>query len=161
MRILWMLLRRARALFRGASVDRELADEMAEHLQHLVDEHVAHGMTPAAARAAAQREFGSTALLMEESRDARGVAWLSQLVDDMRYGVRLMRRTPGFATAAALTVALGLGATTAMFSIVYGVLLQPLPYRSPERLVNLSSSAPSRGLPRAYVGMANVADWKK
>ena len=78
----------------------------------------------------------------------------------MRYGVRLMRRTPGFAAAAILTVALGIGATTAMFSVVYGVVLQPLPYREPDRLVNLWNTAIKRGLPRANVGMANVYDWK-
>jgi hypothetical protein len=71
-----------------------------------------------------------------------------------------MRRAPGFSIAAVLTVALGIGATTAMFSVVYGVLLHPLPYGDPDRLVNIWSTAPSRGLPRAYVGMANVNDWK-
>src|SRR5207245_3501845 len=88
------------------------------------------------------------------------VAFLFALAQDMKYGVRLMRRTPGFAAAAVLTVALGIGATTAMFSVVYGVLLRPLPYGDADRLVNLWSAAPSRGLPRAYVGMANVYDWK-
>src|SRR5690349_1634213 len=79
---------------------------------------------------------------------------------DVRYGTRLLLRTPGFAIAAALTIALGIGATTSMFSVVYGVLLQPLPYREPDRLVNLWATAHARGLPRAFVGMANVYDWK-
>jgi putative ABC transport system permease protein len=95
---------------------------------------------------------------MEESRDARGVTLLTTLAQDLRYGVRLMRRTPGFAAAAILTIALGIGATTAMFSVVYGVLLKPLPYGEPDRLVNYWSTAPKRGLPRAFVGMANVYD---
>ena len=98
--------------------------------------------------------------LTEESRDARGVAWLANGWQDIRYGARLMRRTPGFAAAAILTIALGIGATTAMFSVVYGVVLRPLPYREPDRLVNLWTTATKRGLPRAYVGMANVYDWK-
>ena len=78
--------------------------------------------------------------------------WIGNAWQDMRYGVRLMRRAPGFAAAAILTVALGIGATTAMFSVVYGVVLQPLPYREPDRLVNLWNTAIKRGLPRAYVG---------
>jgi predicted permease len=97
---------------------------------------------------------------MDESRDARGVTFLSTLAHDLRYGVRLMRRTPGFAATAALTVALGIGATTAMFSVVYGVVLKDLPYGDAERLVNIWSTAPRRGLARAYAGMANVYDFK-
>jgi len=82
------------------------------------------------------------------------------LIPDLRYGVRLMRRAPGFAAAAALTIALGIGATTAMFSVVYGVVLKPLPYGEPDHLVNIWSTAPKRGLPRAFVAMANVYDFK-
>jgi len=151
---------RLRALLRFDAVDAELHDEMRAHLERLVAEHVARGMAPEAARAAARREFGPMTQLMEESRDARGTMWIVAAAQDLRYGLRLLRRTPGFAAAAVLTVALGIGATTAMFSVVYGVLLRPLPYGDPDRLVNLWSTAPSRGLPRAYVAMANVYDWK-
>src|SRR5207245_5680674 len=152
MRFLHMLLKRARALMRSDAVDAELGDEMREHLERLVEENIARGMTPEASREEARREFGPVTQLIEASRDARGVAFLFALAQDMKYGVRLMRRTPGFAAAAVLTVALGIGATTAMFSVVYGVLLRPLPYGDADRLVNLWSTAPSRGLPRAYVG---------
>jgi putative ABC transport system permease protein len=160
MRIAQMLLMRLRALVRGDVADRELSDEMRAHLQHLVSGYVARGLTPEAARDAARREFGPLTQLAEESRDARGVGWLANGWQDIRYGARLMRRTPGFAAAAILTIALGIGATTAMFSIVYGVVLRPLPYRDPDRLVNLWSTAIKRGLPRANVCMANVYDWK-
>src|SRR5882762_7233449 len=85
---------------------------------------------------------------------------IGNLLHDIKYGARLMTRAPGFAAAAVLTVALGIGATTAMFSVVYGVLLRPLPYGDPDRLVNVWSTAPSRGLPRGYVAMANVYDYK-
>ena len=85
---------------------------------------------------------------------------LGVLAQDVRFGVRLMRRSPGFAAAAILTIALGIGATTAMFGVVYGVVLKPLPYGDPDRLVDIWTTAPSRGLPRAYVGMANVADFR-
>jgi putative ABC transport system permease protein len=160
MRFAQMLLMRLRALIRGDAADRELGDEMRDHLQCLVDQNLARGMTLDAAREAARREFGPLMQLAEESRDARGVAWLANGWQDIRYGARLMRRTPGFAAAAILTMALGIGATTAMFSVVYGVVLRPLPYRDPDRLVNLWSTAIKRGLLRANVGMANVYDWK-
>lgn len=158
----WMqsLRMRVRALVRPGAVDRELADEMRAHVEHLVDENITRGMTPADARIAARREFGPTTRVVEESRDARGVMWIVNAWQDMRYGVRLMTRAPGFAGAAILTVALGIGATTAMFSVVYSVVLQPLPFRDPDRLANLWNTAPSRGLPRAFVGIANVVDWK-
>jgi len=159
MRWIQMLVLRLRALTRSGAVDRELAEELQAHLDHLVDENVAAGMPPHAARDAARRSFGSVRIV-EECREARGVHLFTTLVQDLRYGVRLMRRTPGFAAAATLTIALGIGATTAMFSVVYGVLLKPLPYGEPDRLVNIWSTAPKRGLPRAYVGMANVYDFK-
>src|SRR3954447_9521452 len=151
MRILHVSRMLLRALWRSGDVDAELDAEMREHLARLVDEHVARGMTFDAARTAAAREFGPMTQLMEASRDARGVAWVPAALQDLRYGIRLMRRAPGFAAAAVLTVALGVGATTAMFSVVYGVLLRPLPYGDADRLVDIWSSAPARGLPRAYV----------
>jgi len=160
MRVFQMLRLRARALTRSDAVDSDLRAEMDEHLEQMVAESVARGMTRDAALEQARREFGSVTRLMEESREARGVAMISTLAQDLGYGVRLMRRTPGFAAAAALTIALGIGATTAMFSVVYGVVLKPLPYGDAERLVNIWSTAPKRGLPRAFVGMANVYDFK-
>src|SRR5262245_53690604 len=100
----WMqsLRMRLRALTRADAVDRELADEMREHVDHLVEEHVARGMTLDEARAAARREFGPVTQLTEASRDARGISWLSDAVNDVRYGARLMRRSPGFAITATL-----------------------------------------------------------
>src|SRR5438093_6381646 len=115
MRLLQMLRIRAKALMRSDVVDADLSDEMREHLEYLVEEHVARGMTLEAARDAARREFGPMTQLMEQSRDARGVMWIVDAAHDMKYGVRLMQRAPGFAAAAVLTVALGIGATTAMF----------------------------------------------
>ncbi len=85
--------------------------------------------------------------------------WLDALRQDLRYGIRLLWRNPGFATATILTIALGIGATTAVFTVVYGVVLKPLPYRDPERLVNIWSGAVRFGLPRAFVGAANYRDW--
>src|SRR5438094_10466583 len=121
MRWLQSLRMRLRALMRSDAVDRELAEEMREHVDQLVANYAARGMTPDAARAAARQEFGPIVQLTEESRDARGVAWLANAFNDFKYGTRLMRRSPGFALAATLTIALGIGASTAMFSVVYGV----------------------------------------
>ena len=160
MRWLRSLRMRLRALTRSDAVDRDLADEMRAHLAQLVDEHLARGLTPEAARKAAHREFGPVTHIVEEARDARGISWLTNAARDCLYGVRLMRRSRGFAAATILTVALGIGATTAMFSVVYGVLLQPLPYGDQQRLVSLWTTAPKRGLPRTFVGMANVYDWR-
>ncbi len=160
MRWLTSLKMRLRALARSDAVDRDLAYEMREHFDHLVEEQLARGLTLDEARAAARREFGPVTQLTEASRDARGISWLSNAMSDVRYGARLMRRSPGFALAATLTVALGIGASTAMFSVVYGVLLGPLPYGEADRIVTLWSSAPKRGLAKTYVGMANVYDWR-
>src|SRR5688500_16572223 len=116
MRWLSSLRMRLRALINADAVDRDLADEMRDHFDRLVDENLARGMTPGAAREAARREFGPVVQLTEESREARGVQWAANALQDFGYGVRLMRRSPGFALAATLTIALGIGATTAMFS---------------------------------------------
>jgi putative ABC transport system permease protein len=160
MRWLQILRMRIRALVRSDAVDHELDEELQAHLDHLIEENLAAGMPPGEARDAARRAFGGVPQIAEACRDARGLTLLTTLLQDIRYGVRLMARTPAFAAAAILTVALGVGATTAMFSIVYGVVLKPLPYRDPDRLVNIWSAAPKKGLPRAYVGMANVYDFK-
>ncbi len=160
MRWLQSLRMRVRALMRSDAVDRDLTDEIREHLAHLIEQNLARGMSPEDAPQAARREFGPVTQVVEESREARGVAWVTNALQDLRYGIRLSLRAPGLAVATILTVALGIGATTAMFSVVYGVLLRPLPYRDADRLVNLWSTAPKRGLPRPYVGMANVYDWK-
>jgi putative ABC transport system permease protein len=160
MRLLRAVRMRLRALLRPEAVDHELTDELTAHLEQLADEKMADGLGPDAAREAARREFGSTARIVEQSRDVRGITAIVNAVDDVRYGLRLIRRTPAFTICATLTIALGMAATTTMFSVVYGVVLRPLPYRDPGRLVNIWTAAPRRGFPRAYVGMANFYDWR-
>src|SRR5690242_10591102 len=96
---------RARALLRFDQVDADLRHEMREHVQRLVEANLARGLTLEAAREAARREFGPDLQLMEEARDARGVMWIVTAAQDLRYGIRLMRRAPGFSVAAMLTVA--------------------------------------------------------
>src|SRR5688572_17397337 len=140
--------------------DDEIEREIRRHLDLEAEERVADGMSVADAQYAARRAFGNVTRTQEDVRAVWTRRWLDVLVQDVGYALRTLRKSPGFTTVAVLTLALGIGATTAMFSVVYGVLLQPLPYGEPNRLVNIWSTAPSRGLPRAFVAMANVYDWK-
>ena len=123
------LWRRLLFLFRRRQFDRDLEEEMRSHL-----EMKACDIGPAAAR----RRFGNAALLQEMSREAWGWRWLSDLARDLNYAARTLRRSPGFAGVAVLTLALGIGVNTAMFSVLYGTCLAPLPYADPGHLVDVS-----------------------
>src|SRR5215467_10907404 len=124
MRVVDIVRHRLRSMIHPGAVDRDLDEELQLHVERLVEEHIEAGMSPLEAREAARREFGGVQIV-EECRDARRVAWIGNAWQDVRYGVRLMTRAPAFAAAVVLTITLGIGATTAMFSIVYSVLLQP------------------------------------
>ena len=137
----------------------EFDDEVSFHMDQLAAEDEARGLSPADARAAARRDFGIAATVKEDLRAARGVHLIDAFFQDVRHGMRQLRRHPGFAAAALLTIALGIGATTTVFTVVYNVILRPLPYPQPERLVTLWSTAPALDLPRAFVGAANYRDW--
>jgi putative ABC transport system permease protein len=128
---LFNVLRRQRA-------DEELDREVASHLALLADEHVRRGRTPNEARLAARRAMGSVALAKDLHRDARAFAWLDDLRQDLRFTMRLLRRDPAFMTIAVATLALGIGANTAIFSAVNSVLLRPLPYEGSESLVRIA-----------------------
>ena len=149
---------RARGLRRG-SLEDEFDDEVNFHLEQLAAEYQARGLSPADARGAARRDFGIAATIKEDLRAARGVHLIDAFLQDVRHGMRQLQRHPGFAAAALLTIALGIGATTTVFTVVYNVILRPLPYPQPERLVTLWSTAPALNLPRAFVGAANYRDW--
>ena len=155
---IWRL--RVRALVRGSVLDRDLRDELQAHLDGLISENIAQGDAPDVARDKALRDFGSVVRLTEECRDARRISWFSNALQDFKYGARLLRRAPAFALTAMLTIALGIGATTAMFSVVYSVVLRPLPFGEPHRLVALWSTHPDMALPRGLVGAANARDWR-
>ena len=124
MRIARKLQLRLKSLFRGARVEHELDEEIRYHFDREVAEQLAAGRTPDEARAAARRAFGGAEQAKEACRDTRRVAFLSHAVQDLRYGVRMLGKNRGFAATTILTVALGIAATTAIFSIVYGVILQ-------------------------------------
>jgi predicted permease len=134
MRTLW---RRLIALLRGNRLERELNEEIGIHLAMQEEEFRKQGMKPADARAAALREFGGIAQTKEDVRDRRGVSWLETAVRDLRYGLRGLRRSPGFTLAAVLSLALGIGANTAIFSLFHTLMLRLLPVERPQELVSL------------------------
>jgi predicted permease len=140
---------RLRSLFRRSRVEQELDEELQSHVERQTRANVESGMTPAQARRAALLAMGGVEQRKEECRDARGVRFVEELVADLRYAVRSLRHTPALATVVIVSLALGIGANSAIFSVLDSVMLALLPVREPERLVLLTWSAPD--WPRAYV----------
>jgi putative ABC transport system permease protein len=140
-------------------VEQELDEELRDHLENQTAANVARGMTLEAARYAALRAMGGVEQRKEECRDTRGVSLIESLVQDLRYGWRMLLKSPGFAAAALFTLALGIGANTAIFSVVYGLLLRPLPFRDVSRLVLLNETEPRVG--DVSVSYPNFQDWRR
>jgi len=128
---------RVRSLFLRKAVERELDDELRFHFERQVEKFVQSGMATQEVRRRARLMIGGTEEIKEECREARGVLFLENLLQDLRYGLRTMRKSPGFTAVVVLTLALGIGVNTALFTIVHGVLLSPLPFPRPDRLVSL------------------------
>ncbi len=126
---------RLRALFKRSTVERELDDELRFHVEHQVEAYVRAGMSRDEASRRARLEFGSPDQIKEEYRDALGVHLLDDLWRDLAYAVRTLRRSPGFAAGAILSIALGVGANSLVFSVVNGLVLKPLPISDPDRVV--------------------------
>ena len=144
-RLIHMVRLRLRSLLQRSRLERELDEEFQYHLEQQTQENVRRGMAPGAARRAALRAFGGVDFQKERVRDTRGLRWVEDLARDVRLAVRTLRRAPAFTATVILTLALGLGPNTAMFTLLHGALLQPLPNRNAGRLVYLRPSG--RGFP--------------
>lgn len=147
-------LARASGIFSTKHREQELEHELFAHLEELAQANMRRGMSTREAWEAARREFGGVEQTKEAYREQRGLPWLETLWQDVRYGVRTLAKNPGFATVAMLTLALGLGANTAIFTVVNAVLLRPLGYQEPDRLVTIMHNVNNP------VAVANYVDWR-
>ena len=153
--------RRTRALVSPNDADREMSREVAFHLEMETENNIRCGMDPVAARRAAIVAFGGVSRFSEDVRDVRNIGWLEDLLQDLRHTARGFRRSPGFTAAAVLALSLGIGANTAVFSVVYKVVIAPLPYADPHRLVRLWEANPAQGIERSTVSPGTVMDLRE
>ncbi|MBZ5729228.1 MAG: ABC transporter permease [Acidobacteriia bacterium] len=147
-------------LFRRGAPDSAFDDELEGHIGLLTERYVRQGMTPEDARYAARRQFGNQTALREERNEMQTFASWDRLAQDLRYGLRLLVRNPGVTAAALLTLSLGIGANTAVFSLVEGLLLKPLPYQDAARLVVPATIFQRHKSDRGSVAYADVLDWR-
>ncbi len=159
MKNLRTLLARLRAVFTKPALDADFAEELAQHLEAATEDNIRAGMAPAEARRQARIALGGVEQTRELHRNARGLPWLENLARDARFAVRMLRRSPGFTVVAVATLALGIGANTAIFSVFYGVLLRPLPYPRQNRLVLIHDW--SKDTPFYPVSYLNFVVWRE
>jgi predicted permease len=158
-----VFVQRLRGLFFKRRLERELEEEIRAHLEMQIEENVLHGMGQEEARQAALRKFGGVAQVKEVYRDRLTLPAMETAFQDLRYGLRMLRKSPGWTAVMCATLALGIGLTTAIFSLAYGILLRSLPYPDPDRLValhNNSSNPAAAGIPRLGVCSADWMDWR-
>src|SRR6266478_3375701 len=152
---------RLRSLFRRAQADQELDDELRERLERKTEEYVAQGMTQEEAHRRARIDLGGIEQTKEKCRDTRRVNWIQDFVQDLRFGLRMLRKSPVLSTVAVLTLALGIGANAAIFSVVSAVLVRPLPIQDPKRLVVLHDQFPTLNLPRTTLSVQQFLDFSE
>src|SRR5580704_6350509 len=154
------LAARARASLSPRPIDQEFEHELEIHLDMLADENVRRGMSPEQAKRAARIRLGGHTQLKETNRELRSLPAIETFLQDTRYAFRMLRKNPGFTAVAVLTLALGIGANTAIFSVVYAVLLKPLPYTNPGQLVTAFQANTQEGVPETGVSYPNFEEWR-
>ena len=154
------LASRTRAWLSPRAVDQDFASELDSHLAMLIDENIRRGMSPEEARRAARIRLGGVTQLKETNRELRSLPVIETFLQDARYAIRMLRKNPGFTAVAILTLALGIGANTAIFSVVYAVLLKPLPYANPNQLVSAFQANIQEGVPEDGTSYPNFEEWR-
>jgi putative ABC transport system permease protein len=150
-----------RALLRRAKVEREMDAELRFHIEKETELNMARGMAPEEARLAALRNFGGVEQVKEAGRDVRGTRLIEELWQDLRFGARMLVRKPGFSSIAVLTLALGIGANTAIFTVVDAALLHGLPYNDPDRLVQMWETRRSGEIKQLDASYPDYLDWEQ
>ncbi|HSE65534.1 MAG TPA: ABC transporter permease, partial [Gemmatimonadales bacterium] len=161
MKPLRAIVRWWKGLFQRESTERELDDEIQLHLEMETAKNIRGGMPADQARREALVAFGGIDAVKEAHRDGRGVRWLEEVGADTRYAIRTFRHNPALAATAILTLALGIGANTAIFSVVNRVILRPLPFPSPDQLMMLAEDNPEKGWHQQVAAPANYLDWQQ
>ena len=154
------LLGRLRALWRAEQIHDEIDEELRFHIDMRAEESVRRGLTAEEARRDAEQRFGRLTRIKESGYEVRGGGWLEALWQDVRYGVRMLVKNPGFTLITVVTLMLGIGVNTAIFSVVYSVLLRPLPYDAPEKLMAVYSMYPQKNFFRSVVSAPDFVDWR-
>jgi predicted permease len=149
------------ALLQRSKIEHELDDELRDHLSRQTEQNIRLGMSPEEACAAARIAFGGIEQAKERSRDVRGFRWMEDLRQDLSYGARMLLRNPGFTLVAVVTLALGIGANTAIFSVIYTVMIKPLPFHEPERLVMVWTKLEKVGVEQTWVSEPEALDFRE
>ena len=155
-----ILASRIRGLFTAGRQDQEFDLEMAVHLDMLTDDNIGRGLAPAEARRQAVLRFGGRVQIREQQHQNRSLPFVETTMQDIRYGMRALRRSPAYSLVAIATLAIGIGAGTAVFTVVGAVLMRPLPYQAPDQLVRIFETNPLRRWTRNIAAPANYADWR-